>query len=63
MIYNQKNNSDLPERILEGVRKAFDKLVRENAAKGVDMVIGEPDGTYKIVPAIDLLDKPTPEKE
>jgi hypothetical protein len=46
---------DLSEKILKGVQKAVSELIEANAAKGEDMVIGNEDGSFKIVPAKDLL--------
>jgi hypothetical protein len=48
---------DLSEKVLKGVQKAVSDLVVANAAKGEDMVIGKEDGSFKIVPAKDLLPK------
>lgn len=56
MTENSKINiSELSERILNGVKKALRKLIGANAAKGIDMVVGDIDGNFKIVPAKDLL--------
>lgn len=51
------NIADLSERILKGVQKAVSDLIEANAAKGEDMVIGNEDGSFKIVSAKDLLPK------
>jgi hypothetical protein len=48
---------DLSEKVLKGVQKAVSDLIEANAAKGEDMVIGNEDGSFKIVPAKDLLPK------
>jgi hypothetical protein len=48
---------DLSEKVLKGVQKAVSDLIEANAAKGKDMVIGNEDGSFKIVPAKDLLPK------
>lgn len=51
------NIADLSEKVLKGVQKAVSDLIEANAAKGEDMVIGNEDGSFKIVPAKDLLPK------
>jgi hypothetical protein len=47
--------SELSEKILAGVNKALRKLIERNAANDEDMVIGDIDGNFKIVPAKELL--------
>ena len=51
------NIEKLSEMVLKGVPKAVSELVEANAAKGENMVIGNEDGSFKIVPAKDLLPK------
>lgn len=51
------NIEDLSEMVLKGVQKAVSELIEANAARGEDMVIGNEDGSFKIVPAKDLLPK------
>ena len=46
---------DLPEKILIGARKAYKKLVIETAARDGELVIGEDDGSFRRVPAKELL--------
>lgn len=55
------NIADLSDKILKGVQKAVNDLIQANAAKGENMVIGEKDGSFKIIPAKDLLSRQTPE--
>jgi hypothetical protein len=49
------NLKDLPEKILKGAQQAYRKLVRETAARDGELVIGEDDGSFKWVPAKELL--------
>lgn len=56
------NIADLSEKVLGGVQKAVSNLIQANAEKGQDMVIGNKDGSFKIVPAKDLLSRPIPKK-
>lgn len=55
MPHSSKNITDLSDKVLKGVQKAVNELIEANAAKGEDMVIGNKDGSFKIVPAKDLL--------
>ncbi len=55
MPHNNTNISDLSDKVLKGVQQAVNNLIQANAAKGEDMVIGDKDGSFKIVPAKDLL--------
>jgi hypothetical protein len=57
MLDQSTNIENLPEKILKGVQKAVIDLIEANAARGEDMVIGNEDGSFKIVPAKDLLPK------
>jgi len=50
-------DEDLSEMVLKGVQKAVSDLIEASAAKGEDLVIGKEDGSFKIVPAKDLLPK------
>ncbi len=47
--------SDLSDKVLKGLRKAFRKLVETSAANNRDLVIGDKHGNFKSVPAKDLL--------
>ncbi len=49
------NISELSDNILSGVKKAVKKLIKLNAANDEDMVVGNKDGSFKIVPAKELL--------
>ena len=56
MIENRNTNiSELSDKVLRGVKKAVRKLVETNAVNNEDMVIGNKDGSFKIVPAKELL--------
>ena len=57
MSDQRTNIDDLSEKVLKGIQKAVSDLIVANAAKGEDMVIGNEDGSFKIVPAKDLLPK------
>ena len=57
MSDQRTNIDDLSEKVLKGIQKAVGDLIEANAAKGEDMVIGNEDGSFKIVPAKDLLPK------
>jgi hypothetical protein len=46
---------ELSEKILEGTRKAFKKLVETSAKNDEELVIRDKDGKIKSVPAKDLL--------
>lgn len=48
-------NTELSERVLQGISKALRKLVETSAANGESLVIGDKDGKIKIIPAKDLL--------
>jgi predicted ABC-type ATPase len=50
-------DEELSEKVLKGVRKAVSDLIKGSAEKGEDLVIGNEDGSFKIVPAKDLLPK------
>lgn len=62
MPHNTTNIADLSDKVLKGVQKAVNNLIEANAAKGEDMVIGDEDGSFKIVPAKDLLSHSNPKK-
>ncbi|WEK35748.1 MAG: hypothetical protein P0Y53_24950 [Candidatus Pseudobacter hemicellulosilyticus] len=47
----------MPDRILEGIRKAVKKLVEKSAANGESLVIGDNEGNFKEVDAEELLKK------
>lgn len=57
------NISEFSDKIMKGVQKAIDDLVKANAEKDEDMVIGNIDGSFKIVPAKELLPPQTPEND
>ncbi len=63
MLHSNTNIADLSDKVLRGVQKAVDNLTEANVAKGEDMVIGDKDGSFKIVPAKDLLPHPMPKKD
>ena len=46
---------ELSEKVLEGLRIAFKKLVETSAKNNEDLVIRDKDGIIKSVPAKDLL--------
>jgi hypothetical protein len=52
---NHTDISELSNKILSGVKKAVQKLIKANAANNEDMVIGDKDGSFKIIPAKELL--------
>lgn len=59
---NRKTNiSELSEKVLRGLRKAFRKLVEISAANNEELVVGDKYGNFKSVPPKDLL-KNLPEK-
>lgn len=47
--------SALSQKILQGVQIAVRKLVETSAANDESLVIGDKDGSFKIVPAKELL--------
>lgn len=47
--------SELSEKVLKGLKKAFQKLVETSAASNDELVIGDKQGNFKSVPARDLL--------
>lgn len=49
------NISELSEKLLQGIRKALQKLVETSAANEESLVIGDQDGKIKTIPAKDLL--------
>jgi len=57
MIENNQHTdiSELSIKILGGVKMAVRKLIKNNAANDEDMVIGDKDGSFKIVSAKELL--------
>jgi hypothetical protein len=55
MKNNDTHISDFAKAILKGTAKALRKLVEASAAGNKSLVIGEPDGKPRIVPAKDLL--------
>jgi len=52
---NNTNISELSAKIVGGVQRAVHKLIESNAANNQDMIIGDKDGSFKIVPAKELL--------
>jgi hypothetical protein len=57
------NIANLSDKVLKGVQKAISKLIEANAAKGEDMVIGNEDGSFIVVPATDLLSEGLPPRD
>jgi hypothetical protein len=59
MIVQSKSTDldELAEKVLYGVNKALRKLVETSAANGESLVIGNKDGSFKSVPAKELLEK------
>ena len=55
MISKDDELKDLSEKVLKGIQKAVDELVIETAARDGKLVIGEDDGSFKWVPAKELL--------
>ena len=55
MTDHNTNIAELSNKVLNGVKKAVRKLIETNAANDEDMVIGNKDGSFKIVPAKELL--------
>ncbi|RFM29744.1 hypothetical protein [Deminuibacter soli] len=53
---------ELAKSVKASTDKAVRKLIEENAAKGIDMVVGDLEGNYGKVPATELL-KRLKEKE
>lgn len=56
-VKNIADNYDLPAKIIVSVRKAVRKLVETAAANNESLVIGEKDGSFRSVPAKELLEK------
>lgn len=54
---NHTDITELSNNVLIGVKKAVDKLIKQNAANDEVMVIGDKDGNFTIVPAKDLLNE------
>jgi hypothetical protein len=50
-----KDKTQLPEKVLAGLRKALRKLVESSAANNESLVIADKDGNIKTVPAKELL--------
>jgi len=50
-----KDKTQLPERVLMGLRKALRQLVENSAANNESLVIADKDGNVKTVPAKELL--------
>ena len=50
-----KNIHELSEKIIVGISKAVRELIEKTAAEGGTLVIGDKDGSFKKVPAKDLL--------
>ncbi len=47
--------SELSEKVLQGLKKAFRKLVETSASNNEEWVVGDKYGNFKSVPAKDLL--------
>jgi hypothetical protein len=52
---NTMNIDELAAKVLEGVKKANRKLVEAAAANNESLVIGEKDGSFKSIPAKEIL--------
>ena len=52
---SSKDRTQLPEKVLTGLRNALRKLVETSAANNESLVIADKDGNVKIVPAKELL--------
>ena len=52
---SNKDRTQLPEKVLTGLRKALRKLVESSADNNESLVIADKDGNIKIVPAKELL--------
>jgi len=50
-----KDRTQLPEKVLTGLRKALRKLVESSADNNESLVIADKDGNIKTVPAKELL--------
>jgi hypothetical protein len=62
MIIHTKTDFDvLSNKIMEGVNKALRELVETSAANNESLVVGDKDGSFKSVPAKELL-KTLPKK-
>jgi hypothetical protein len=56
MITDKKDEiSELASKVLTGINKAVRKLVEKSAANNEELIIGNQDGTFKSVPAKELL--------
>ena len=54
----KKNTSDIDElaaKVIGGLRNAVRKLVETSAANNEELIIGDKDGSFKSVPAKELL--------
>jgi hypothetical protein len=52
---SNKDRTQLPEKVLTGLRKALRKLVESSADNNESLVIADKDGNIKTVPAKELL--------
>ena len=52
---SNKDRTQLPEKVLTGLRKALRRLVESSADNNESLVIADKDGNIKIVPAKELL--------
>jgi len=57
-MYPEHEYSDIRDKILEGIRRAVEKLIIKTAKEGGELVFSE-NGKIKIVKAKDLLSKNT----
>lgn len=57
----QMDMNELEAKVLEGMKRANRKLVEAAAANNESLIIGEIDGSFKAVPAKELL-KTLPDK-
>ncbi|SEM98949.1 hypothetical protein SAMN05192574_10292 [Mucilaginibacter gossypiicola] len=51
----QMDMNELEAKVLEGMKRANRKLVEAAAANNESLIIGEKDGSFKAVPAKELL--------
>lgn len=51
----KKENQELRDKIMAGIKKAVDKLIKDSAARNEDLIVADRDGKVKAVPAKELL--------
>ena len=52
---SEQERAELREKICEGLKKAFEDLLRRKAALGQDMVFADENGHPRVVPAVEAL--------